>query len=137
MGLAGVMGGEKSGIAADTTDVFLEAAFFPPDTVAGVARRFGFVTDAAQRFERGVDPRGQERAIERATQLLRRRLPAAVPGRTIVTQVEAQLPQAAERHAAPGARREPPRRSRSRARRSRTSCAGSACRWQAPATSSA
>jgi phenylalanyl-tRNA synthetase beta chain len=62
------MGGEKSGIASDTADVFLEAAFFQPDTVAGVARRFGFATDAAQRFERGVDPRGQERAVERATQ---------------------------------------------------------------------
>jgi phenylalanyl-tRNA synthetase beta chain len=57
VGLAGVMGGEKSGIAADTSDVLLEAAYFPPDTVAGVARRFGLVTDAAQRFERGVDPR--------------------------------------------------------------------------------
>ena len=50
--------------------MFLEGAFFPPDTVAGVARRYGLVTDAAQRFERGVDPRGQERAIERATELL-------------------------------------------------------------------
>ncbi len=64
------MGGEKSGIAVDTADVFLEGAYFPPDTVAGVARRHGLVTDAAQRFERGVDPRGQERAIERATELL-------------------------------------------------------------------
>ena len=91
VGLAGVMGGEKSGIAADTADVFLEAAFFPPDTVAGVARRFGFVTDAAQRFERGVDPRGQERAVERATQLLVQ-IAGGRPGPTIVTQVEAQLP---------------------------------------------
>ncbi len=70
VGLAGIMGGEKSGIASDTTDVFLEVAFFPPDAIAGRARRYGLVTDASQRFERGVDPRGQERAIERATQLL-------------------------------------------------------------------
>ncbi|HWM41591.1 MAG TPA: phenylalanine--tRNA ligase subunit beta, partial [Burkholderiales bacterium] len=68
VGLAGVMGGEKSGIVSDTADVFLEGAFFFPETVAGVARRHGLVTDAAQRFERGVDPRGQERAIERATE---------------------------------------------------------------------
>ena len=68
VGLAGVMGGEASGIAADTSDVFLEGAFFPPAAVAGVARQLGLVTDAAQRFERGVDPRGQERAIERAAQ---------------------------------------------------------------------
>ena len=61
------MGGEKSGVAADTTDVFLEGAFFAPDAVAGRARRYGLLTDASQRFERGVDPRQQERAIERAT----------------------------------------------------------------------
>jgi phenylalanyl-tRNA synthetase beta chain len=91
VGLAGVMGGEKSGIAADTADVFLEGAFFPPDAVAGVARRHGLVTDAAQRFERGVDPRGQERAIERATQLLVA-IAGGRPGPAIVTQVEAQLP---------------------------------------------
>ncbi|MGH8204727.1 MAG: phenylalanine--tRNA ligase subunit beta, partial [Steroidobacteraceae bacterium] len=91
VGLAGVMGGERSGIAADTTDVFLEAAFFPPDTVAGVARRHGLVTDAAQRFERGVDPRGQERALERATQLLIE-IAGGRPGPTVVTQDEAHLP---------------------------------------------
>jgi phenylalanyl-tRNA synthetase beta chain len=91
VGLAGVMGGEKSGIAADTTDVFLESAYFPPDTVAGVARRHGLVTDAAQRFERGVDPRGQERAIERATELLRG-IAGGRPGPTVATQHDAALP---------------------------------------------
>jgi phenylalanyl-tRNA synthetase beta chain len=91
VGLAGVMGGEKSGIAADTADVFLEGAFFPPEAVAGVARRHGLVTDAAQRFERGVDPRGQERAVERATQLLVA-IAGGRPGPTVVTQDEAQLP---------------------------------------------
>jgi phenylalanyl-tRNA synthetase beta chain len=70
VGLAGIMGGEKSGIAPDTTDVFLEVAWFAPDAIAGRARRFGLLTDASQRFERGVDPAGQERAIERATALL-------------------------------------------------------------------
>jgi phenylalanyl-tRNA synthetase beta chain len=70
IGLAGIMGGEKSGIAADTTDVFLEVAWFAPDSIAGRARRLGLLTDASQRFERGVDPAGQERALERATALL-------------------------------------------------------------------
>lgn len=91
VGLAGIMGGEKSGIAADTSDVFLEGAFFPPDRVAGVARRHGLVTDAAQRFERGVDPRGQERAIERATELLVA-IAGGRPGPAVVTQDEAHLP---------------------------------------------
>ena len=91
VGLAGVMGGEKSGIAVDTADVFLEGAFFPPDVVAGVARRYGLVTDASQRFERGVDPRGQERAIERATQLLVE-IAGGRPGPAVLTQDDAHQP---------------------------------------------
>lgn len=70
IGLAGVMGGEHSGISAATTDVFLEVAYFDPTTIAGRGRRYGLVTDASQRFERGVDPTLQERALERATALL-------------------------------------------------------------------
>lgn len=70
VGLAGVMGGEDSGIANDTTDVLLECAFFDPNVVAGRGRRYGLITDASQRFERGVDPELQERTIERATQLI-------------------------------------------------------------------
>lgn len=70
VGLAGIMGGAKSGIADDTTDVFLEAAWFAPAAVAGRGRRFGLQTDASQRFERGVDPEGVVRALERATRLL-------------------------------------------------------------------
>jgi phenylalanyl-tRNA synthetase beta chain len=70
LGLAGIMGGDRSGIGDDTTDVLLEVAFFLPDAIAGRGRRYGLVTDASQRFERGVDPTLQERAIERATQLL-------------------------------------------------------------------
>jgi phenylalanyl-tRNA synthetase beta chain len=85
------MGGEKSGIAADTADVFLEGAYFTPDTVAGVARRHGLVTDAAQRFERGVDPRGQERAIERASELLLG-IAGGRPGPAVLTQEEACQP---------------------------------------------
>jgi phenylalanyl-tRNA synthetase beta chain len=71
LGMAGVMGGASSAVSAATTDVFLESAWFAPAVIAGRARRFGLHTDAAQRFERGVDPTGQVRALERATQLLR------------------------------------------------------------------
>ncbi|HUY84089.1 MAG TPA: phenylalanine--tRNA ligase subunit beta, partial [Steroidobacteraceae bacterium] len=70
VGLAGIMGGRRSAIAADTMDVFLEAAHFAPQAVAGRARRLGLFTDAAQRFERGVDAELPRRAIERATALL-------------------------------------------------------------------
>jgi len=70
VGLAGIMGGRKSGIAPDTTDVFLESAWFAPGVIAGRGRRLGILTDASQRFERGVDPEGAVRAIERATALL-------------------------------------------------------------------
>lgn len=70
LGLAGVMGGAASAISDATRDVLLEGAYFSPAAIAGRGRRYGLVTDAAQRFERGVDPHLAERAIERATQLL-------------------------------------------------------------------
>ena len=70
VGLAGIMGGRRSAIGDDTVDVFLEAAHFTPSVIAGRARRLGLLTDAAQRFERGVDPELPRRAIERATALL-------------------------------------------------------------------
>ena len=68
--IAGVMGGERSGVSASTRDVFLESAFFSPTAVAATARRFGLHTDAAHRFERGVDWQLQAQAVERATALL-------------------------------------------------------------------
>jgi phenylalanyl-tRNA synthetase beta chain len=68
--IAGVMGGERSGVQADTRDVFLECAFFAPLAVAGTARRYGMQTDAAHRYERGVDYELQHLAMERATRLL-------------------------------------------------------------------
>jgi phenylalanyl-tRNA synthetase beta chain len=70
LGLAGVMGGQSSSITDTTTDVLLEVAHFHPDAIAGRGRRYGLVTDASQRFERGVDPQLPERVIERATQLI-------------------------------------------------------------------
>ncbi len=69
-GMAGVMGGLDSAINDATTDMLLEVAFFEPDAIAGRGRRYGLVTDASQRFERGVDFNLQERAMQRATQLI-------------------------------------------------------------------
>ena len=71
VGLGGIMGGKGSSISDETTDVLLEAAHFTPDAIAGRARRLGLFTDAAQRFERGVDPGLPALALERATALLR------------------------------------------------------------------
>lgn len=70
IGLAGVMGGLSTSVTSDTKDIFLEGAFFAPVAIAGRARSYGMNTDAAHRFERGVDWQGQVRAIERATELL-------------------------------------------------------------------
>jgi len=70
LALAGVMGGEASAVSDDTRDIFLESAFFSPDSVAGRARSYGLHTDSSHRFERGVDPQLAPLAIERATALL-------------------------------------------------------------------
>ncbi|MEM8982284.1 MAG: phenylalanine--tRNA ligase subunit beta [Pseudomonadota bacterium] len=70
LGMAGVMGGLSSMVTGATTRVLFEAAFWTPAWIAGRARRFGLHTDAATRFERGVDPAGQARAVQRATELL-------------------------------------------------------------------
>ncbi|MDR0701972.1 MAG: phenylalanine--tRNA ligase subunit beta [Azoarcus sp.] len=70
LALAGIMGGEESGVSLETTEVFLESAFFAPEAVAGKARACGFASDASHRFERGVDFQLQRPAIERATQLI-------------------------------------------------------------------
>ncbi|MDH5693279.1 MAG: phenylalanine--tRNA ligase subunit beta [Gammaproteobacteria bacterium] len=67
---AGVMGGLESAVTASTRNVFLECAYFNPDTIRGRARRFGMQTDSSYRFERGVDFTQQHEAMERATQLV-------------------------------------------------------------------
>lgn len=68
--MAGIMGGEHSGVTEATRDILLESAFFAPLAISGRARSYGMATDASHRFERGVDPQLQVPAIERATQLL-------------------------------------------------------------------
>lgn len=70
LALGGIFGGEHSGVNEETKDVFLESAYFNPLAITGRARRFGLHTDASHRYERGVDPALQEKAMERATRLL-------------------------------------------------------------------
>jgi phenylalanyl-tRNA synthetase beta chain len=91
VGLAGIMGGQSTAVEAATTSVFLEAAFFTPAAVGGRARRYGLHTDASQRFERGVDPTGQARAIERATELLLK-IAGGDAGPLIIAERHADLP---------------------------------------------
>jgi phenylalanyl-tRNA synthetase beta chain len=71
VGLAGIMGGQRTSVSDDTTDVFFEVAYFSPQAVAGRGRRWGLITDATQRYERGVDPTLQQRAMDKALTLLR------------------------------------------------------------------
>ncbi|MHA7811212.1 phenylalanine--tRNA ligase subunit beta [Marinobacter flavimaris] len=68
--IAGVMGGEHSGVSPKTRDLVLESAYFDPITLAGKARHYGLHTDASHRFERGVDYKLARDAMERATSLL-------------------------------------------------------------------
>ncbi len=68
--LAGIMGGERTAVVDTTRNVYIEAAFWWPEAVAGRARRYRFSTDAAHRFERGVDPQTTVEHIERITALV-------------------------------------------------------------------
>ncbi len=68
--LAGIMGGDASGVTLDTQDIYLEAAFWYPNAIQGRARRFNFSTDAAHRFERGVDFATTVEHLERITSLI-------------------------------------------------------------------
>ncbi|TXF98510.1 phenylalanine--tRNA ligase subunit beta [Massilia arenae] len=68
--LAGIMGGDSTAVSLDTTDIYLEAAFWWPNAIQGRARRYNFSTDAAHRFERGVDYATIPDHIERITALI-------------------------------------------------------------------
>ncbi len=68
--LAGIMGGDATAVSDDTRNVYVEAAFWWPKSVAGRSRRYNFSTDAGHRFERGVDPGETVAHIERITQLI-------------------------------------------------------------------
>ncbi|MBN1830032.1 MAG: phenylalanine--tRNA ligase subunit beta, partial [Deltaproteobacteria bacterium] len=77
--VAGVMGGLNSEVVEDTEAILLESAYFSPKAIRRSARQLGMATDASFRFERGVDPEGVVRALNRAAQLL-----AEVAGGTVV-----------------------------------------------------
>ena len=94
LAMAGIMGGEHSGVSSSTKRVFLESAFFAPIEIAGKARSFGLHTDSSHRFERGVDNELQVTAIERATQLLVE-ICGVEPGPVIVKESIKQLPKLA------------------------------------------
>ena len=68
--LAGIMGGDATAVSDDTRNIYIEAAFWWPTSVAGRSRRYNFSTDAGHRFERGVDPQLTVEHIERITQLV-------------------------------------------------------------------
>lgn len=92
LAMAGVMGGKHSAVGPKTTDIFLESAFFAPLAIAGRARSYGMHTDAAHRYERGVDFNLAPLAMERATALLLD-IVGGEPGPVIVA--DAALPQVA------------------------------------------
>ena len=91
VGMAGIMGGQRAAVSATTRDVFLESAFFAPAAIAGRPRRFSLHTDASVRFERGVDPVHQARAIERVTRLLME-IAGGKPGPVAAATADDQLP---------------------------------------------
>jgi len=95
LAMAGIMGGLDSAVSKDTRDIFLESAFFSPLAIAGKARSYGLHTDSSHRFERGVDYRLQERAVERATQLLLE-IVGGEPGPVHLRELSELMP--AERH---------------------------------------
>ncbi|MGP1928331.1 MAG: phenylalanine--tRNA ligase subunit beta [Arsenophonus sp. NC-WZS1-MAG3] len=70
LGIAGILGGKHSSINKNTTNILLESAFFNPLAIFGRARNYGLHTEASHRFERGVDPQLQYKAMERTTRLI-------------------------------------------------------------------
>ncbi|MEZ6008138.1 MAG: phenylalanine--tRNA ligase subunit beta [Planctomycetota bacterium] len=81
--LAGVMGGEASGVGPDTTAVLLESAWFAPGVIRATAARLGWRTEASSRFEKGLDPEGTIDAAARFLALARTVLPEARLARTV------------------------------------------------------
>ncbi len=92
--LAGIMGGNASAVEHETRNILLESAWFNPAVIMGKARDYGMHTDASHRFERGVDPQGQVRAVERATQLIVE-ICGGEPGPVLVQEATDLLPVAA------------------------------------------
>lgn len=95
LAMAGIFGGQGSGVTANTRHIFLESAFFAPSAIAGRARRYGLHTDASHRYERGVDPELQRTAMERATALLLE-ICGGEPGPIVEAKSDEHLPKAAQ-----------------------------------------
>ncbi|WP_461516008.1 phenylalanine--tRNA ligase subunit beta [Porticoccus sp.] len=91
LAIAGIMGGKQSAVGAETRDIFLESAFFDPIAIAGRPRDYALHTDSSHRFERGVDPKLQAVAVERATALLLE-IVGGQPGPVIQVESEQHLP---------------------------------------------
>lgn len=91
--IAGVMGGDRSGIGPETCNVFLECAYFSPQAIARTSRRFDIHSDAAYRYARGVDHQLQASAMERATRLLVD-IAGGCPGPVVEAVSEKDLPTA-------------------------------------------
>lgn len=90
LALAGIMGGLDSGVTQGTTDIFLESAFFSPDTISGKSFQLGFSSDSAYRFERGVDYAATRDVLEYATHLIQ----TICGGKAgPVTEIKHELPQ--------------------------------------------
>ncbi len=88
--LAGIMGGAATAVDDNTAEIFLEAAYFNPDAIAGRARRLGLSTDSSHRFERGVDYAATRNALERATALI---FEICGGAGSAITEVSGDLPQ--------------------------------------------
>ncbi|GAW97754.1 MULTISPECIES: phenylalanine--tRNA ligase subunit beta [Colwellia] len=92
LAMAGIFGGLDSGVTSNTTDIFLESAFFAPLAILGKARQYGLHTDSSHRYERGIDPTLQHDAIERATELLLS-IVGGQAGPVVEAKSEADIPQ--------------------------------------------
>ena len=68
--IAGIMGGEHSGVSENTTDVLLEIAYFDPDRIGATGRKLGLASDARTRFERGVDPTFLDEGLDLLTAMI-------------------------------------------------------------------
>lgn len=91
LALAGIMGANSSAVTSNTTDIFLESAFFTPESIRPTLRHYSLASDSAQRFERGVDPQLTLRALNRATHLIME-ITGGIPGPAIECLNQENLP---------------------------------------------
>lgn len=97
--LAGIMGGDRTAVSLETQNIYIEAAFWWPNAIQGRTRRYHFTTDAAHRFERGVDFAGTVPQVERITSLIMDI--CGVEGQTMVGPVKDEVAKLPERTPVP------------------------------------